>query len=613
MTKTHAQGAGKTAPIQVDNMSFMLERLGKDCGPLQFLRELTKNSIEAIDRLPDKKGRITWDVHWPTFDLTNIYKTCIADTGVGMTGEEMVRYINHLSATTGEQSMAGNYGVGAKISAGCLNPEGLVYMSWKDGVGYLVQFWKDPETGVYGLKQFERPDGSFGHWITLDPEMRPDTIKDHGTVVILLGADDEDDTMEAPEGARVKTKWIRKYLNSRFAKLPEGIELRVREGWAEPRSNTDLNVTRIITGQIPYLESQTEETGTVNLSYAKAHWWILKDTKAVSQNSSQIESAGHIAALYQGELYEMKGSSYGGYARLQEFGVIVGQRHVVIYVEIDQEAVEDVTTNMARTTLLINEEPLDWSELAAEFRDKMPQQLKDYMDRKLAQSQSDDHAESIQKRLKSVEEMFQLSRFRQTPAGDVLIEPSPIAPGGSSGESDYKKTRSSKSGSTGGAVGSIYSLFQSPDGVPAKSMGKNLYPKVTWVSVLEQTREPGDLEDRAARYQPDQHRLFINADFRVFSDMIRYWVGKYKNLAAGKNVVEKTVTEVVHEWFEQQLIETVMSSFGLKSSSEWNDQQIEKLLSEEGLTAVVLPRYHTNEAVKRNLGEKLGSLKNKAA
>lgn len=611
-TYTPAQGAGRTAPIQVDNMSFMLERLGKDCGPLQFVRELTKNGIEAIQKTPNKTGKIVWDVDWPTYDLTGVFKLSITDNGVGMTGEEMVRYINHLSSSSGVQSMAQNYGVGAKISAGCQNPAGMVYLSWKDGVGYQCHFWKDPSTGEYGLRQIERDDGSFGEWATVDPELKPDDIDQHGTKVILLGIDPEADTMKAPEGARVETKWIRKFLNSRFANLPEGIEIRVREGWEEPRSDTDINVTRGVTGQIPYVDDHAECSGKVQLSDAVLHWWILKDDKAISQNSGQIQSGGHIAALYQDELYELKATS-AGYARLQEFGIIVGQRCVVFYIELDPGLLPDVTTNIARTALLLNSESLPWTAWAAEFRDKIPQELKDHMDSVLSKSQSKDHADSIQKRLKEIESMFQLSRYRQTSNGEDLIDPAAVAPGGVHRERNTERSGSQRGGTTGGSVGSIYALFQSPDGVPASNKGKNTYPQVTWVSVVEGSREQGDLEDRAARYIPGMHHIMINADFRVFVDMIRFWVTNYKNSGLGDKVLHTTITDIVREWFEQQLIETVMSSFGLKASPEWSDKDIEAMLSEEGLTAVVLPRYHTNIAIKRQLGEKLGSLKAKAA
>lgn len=78
------------------------------------------------------------------------------------------------------------------------------------------------------------------------------------------------------------------------------------------RSNTDLNVTRLATGQIPYLEYHKESSDVVALSNAMVHWWILKDENSLGDKSSQIESAGHIVALYQDELYEMKAVWWSG-------------------------------------------------------------------------------------------------------------------------------------------------------------------------------------------------------------------------------------------------------------------------------------------------------------
>ena len=34
--------------MKVDNTAFLIERLAKDCAPLQYVRELTENSIQAI-------------------------------------------------------------------------------------------------------------------------------------------------------------------------------------------------------------------------------------------------------------------------------------------------------------------------------------------------------------------------------------------------------------------------------------------------------------------------------------------------------------------------------------------------------------------------------------
>ena len=51
------QSADHTLPLQVHDVGFLLDRLGEDCHPLQFLRELTQNAIEAIQKAA-KTGRI---------------------------------------------------------------------------------------------------------------------------------------------------------------------------------------------------------------------------------------------------------------------------------------------------------------------------------------------------------------------------------------------------------------------------------------------------------------------------------------------------------------------------------------------------------------------------
>ena len=61
-------GGGKPLLMTVDKVSFLLDRLGQDCSPLQYLRELTQNAIEAIQRT-SVPGQITWDVDWTSYDL----------------------------------------------------------------------------------------------------------------------------------------------------------------------------------------------------------------------------------------------------------------------------------------------------------------------------------------------------------------------------------------------------------------------------------------------------------------------------------------------------------------------------------------------------------------
>src|SRR2546423_15272726 len=110
MSPPFSPHADKTLEMTVANTGFLLDRLGQDCHPLQFLRELTQNAIEAIYRTAEKTGEVVWDVDWTSYELeqSGVFKLSITDTGDGMTGEEMVKYINQLSSSLQQQSLSGN-------------------------------------------------------------------------------------------------------------------------------------------------------------------------------------------------------------------------------------------------------------------------------------------------------------------------------------------------------------------------------------------------------------------------------------------------------------------------------------------------------------------------
>jgi len=208
-----------------------------------------------------------------------------------------------------------------------------------------------------------------------------------------MGNSDDEDTMKAPFDAPSPSRLISKYLNSRYFRFPQGVTIKVREGWEYPREDKDRNLLRSIVGQEKYLTTHAEASGFVALTGARAHWWILKDEPAITNNSGFIESAGHVAALYGDELYELT-SGRAGSSTLQTFGVIFGYRQVVIYVEPDGKT-EQLTTNTARTALLLNRQRLPWTEWASEFREKMPDEIENLIAAKAAGASGTDHSKSI--------------------------------------------------------------------------------------------------------------------------------------------------------------------------------------------------------------------------
>ncbi|OFZ89158.1 MAG: hypothetical protein A2V78_15875 [Betaproteobacteria bacterium RBG_16_64_18] len=597
-----------TLLFSVEQTGFLLDRMAKDCSDLQFLRELTQNSIEAILRTPKKSGEIVWDVDWTTYDLTGIYKLCVTDNGDGMTGEDMLRYINHLSSSGGVQAHNANYGVGAKIAAATRNPAGLVYLSWRDNVGSMIHFWKDPQSGEYGLMQIRRPDDSWGHWAHVENSVKPDMIDTHGTKVVLYGLAEDTNTMAPPEGAPSPSRWVTKYLNTRYFRFPEGVVVKAREGWENDRSDKDRNVLRTIIGQKQYLDDHASASGIVEITNARVHWWILRSESALSQNTGFIGSSGHCAALWKDELYETT-VGRGNTAALQNFGVIFGYTQVVIYVEPIEVAGVEILTNTARTALIINGKTLPWADWQDEFRQAMPKEITEHMEAIAAGSKASDHKDSIKDRLKQIEELFKLSRYRPIKGGPLLVRGDTQASGGGTRSGEGKGRGAGGAGSQPGATPSIYSLFLTENGVPGTTTKPDLFPIVRWVSVADGTRPVGEMEDRAAKYLEKDNMLQINADFRVFADMIKRWTDYFGSVPGAHPVVQ----EVVREWFEQSLVEAVLSSNTLRNARHWSIEDVQSMLSQEGLTAVVLPRWHIEQSIKRALGSKFGALKGKVA
>ena len=611
-----AGGGGKPLPMSVDKISFLLDRLGADCSPLQYLRELTQNSIEAIQRT-GAPGQVTWDVDWTQYDLGGggPMKVCIIDTGDGMTGDEMIQFINQLSSSGSEQSFTGNYGVGAKIAAATKNPAGMIYQSWKNGDGYMVQLEKNSSSGEYGLRQWPLKDGTYSYFVPLDDAVKPAEIGAHGTKVVLMGVNKSDITISPPPEAASPSRWISKYLNTRYFQFPVGVTVKAREGWDSPRTDKDRNLLRTIAGQKPYLDQHAIASGAEALSVVKVHWWILKDESAISNNSGFIESAGHMAALYQNELYD-RATARAGTALLQRFGVLFGYRFVVLYVEPAPTKDRSLTTNTARTTLLLNGEKLPWDEWAYEFRSKMPKRLAEFVNEKAAALTEKDYTSNIKDRLKNIMDLYKVSRYRPAPAGVYLSDElsalhvgwSPFSGAKSEGGGGTGRHIGAESkGQRDGEIGNIYHLFEKKGGVPSDKSSADPFPIVKWVSVENGTRTADDgMEDKAATYIRDQNTLLANADFRVFADMISR-LTKDKDTGASPGL-QDVVREIVHQWFEQALVETVIGIHQLSGSKEWGPEEIERALSAEALTSAVMQRYHVYIACKRELGSRFGKL-----
>jgi hypothetical protein len=598
----------------VEDVYFLIKRLGADCDDYQQYRELTQNGIDAVIRarasglLGPGEGEVVWDVDWYTVEDRGVYRACVSDNGDGMSADDLARYINRLSASGGVQSLVDNYGVGAKIAAATRNPAGLVYRAFQDHRGVLAQLVIDDANRAVGFQRWQDGDEWLDIVDPLNEDTCPDLVRSHGVSVTLLGTHEYDQTVMGPmRGATpYKTWWLFRTLNRRYYQLPVTVKVRVFHTWDPetwPKTKDMANsatLMREVFGQKHYLEKYKIASGVVQLSSASAHWYIMDSSKGKDQRQF-YEVSGHIAALYQNELLEMR-SGTSGRKLLQNFGAVFSANQVVIYVEPDAD-LGNLTTNTTRTDLVVDGKPLPWMEWADEFREQLPGEIKELEAEIATDSTASSHNETILQRLKKIMNLFKVTRYRPARLGSIEAEMATIGNAvRPEGTRHQKDGTGGSGGMKGGRAGAEYLATRKQGGTPADQLNTHsVGPVARWVSVQDGTREAGDFEDRAARYLAPQNLLLINSDFRVFADMVNHFEQSFSKVPGAKTVIE----DVVREWFEQQLIEAVMGLRALEGSKLWTQDQLTAAMTEESMTAVVMPRWHTWNAIKQQLGRKL--------
>ena len=595
--------------LAVANPTFLLERLGSECGDLQFLRELTVNGLDAIAAQPGPaSGRVVWDLDWQRLEASagKVRKLTVTDTGTGMRPEQLGRYINQLASSSREQSHTANFGVGAKVAAGSRNPHGLEYRSWHQGQGSLVCFKRHPD-GRWGLEPQRWENGHTDFWRPLDEQDKPWLLRgqDHGTQVVLLGQHERHDTTQAPASVTdARRHWITRYLNARFLRLPAEVEVLVRE----QRDRDEPGQLQHVHGEQHHLERHSIAAGAVQLSDALAHWWVLDDDHRARRREATIwGSTGHVAAVHGDELYDILPQTRGGYGRLQDFGIRFGYERVVLHLQ-PQVEVRRLQCNTARTLLLLDHEPLPWARWGEEFTASMPAEIRQLQER-AASTDMVPRREAIRNRVNAILPLYQLSSYRPTPPPRQTATQSTKAAGDDPTDTPARPrppTGQPCPDGAGGPPGREHAHGEPPPNRPIEDAHDEAsphrivsLPDVAWISARDGSRAPRDLEDEAARYHPGRHELTINADFRAITDLITHWQDRYRGVPGARGVIEAQV----REWCEQILVEVVLAA----RSSTWSDEQLHALLSPTSFTAALLPRHLLHSMLQKRLAQKLGT------
>jgi len=325
-----------------------------------------------------------------------------------MSPHDLVEFFNTFGG--GGKSIGGpheNFGVGAKTSLFPWNPDGVVVISWRDCQPAMIWVQRNPETGEYGLKIFDAQDPATGevtfeHVVTPFSDadngcdwslVGPDWVREHGTVLVLLGSGLQRDTVRGDPGrAEADIKGISAYLNCRIWILPPDVEIFVdgvktddRDGW--PRTIHDRRkYRRKILGARSYIQyeggslGKLADQGIVDLkSGVRVRWFLWSGERPAVQSYAAV--SGYIAVLYENELYDLsfRASLY------RAFGITEAEvrKNVWLVIEpppLDREGRHGIYPRTDRNSLLMRQdaeggEPLPLADWGAEFSYVMPEPI----------------------------------------------------------------------------------------------------------------------------------------------------------------------------------------------------------------------------------------------
>lgn len=591
--------------VAPEGITQLIERLGRDCTPTQYVREYTQNSIEAIERT-GKTGIVLIDANWNLYEAQEVHKLTFIDSGDGMSCDEMREHLNNLSSSGHADNVFENYGVGAKIASLTRNHAGIIYDSWKNGKGNRIVITYDKESKSYGILPIQLENGTSIWCSPLDDSQKPKQIDQHGTRATLLGMDMKEDTMSTPPGQKGgKENWLHLYINTRYFRIPEDVTLKVRVGYYRDPENKRHNFLRNILGQEKTLDKHTISKGTVSISDANIHWWILDKERDAGGHNRELVN-GHTGCLNQNELFNI---AEGRSSKAPQFGIIVGKEDVVIYIEPSNTG---YVQNTSRTGLVQTDgSHLPWERWQDEFRNKMPKEIEEFIKERMNAISSTSHDDSIRERLKTIAKFFKISRYRKSATGTYLADPdSEIVSKTGQPSSKESKAKGGKRKIGGAIAGDLEEILLSglkDDGVFAEETSPDKFPSVMWCSLADKTRSEDEMDDRAASFLHYENKIKGNVDFQGYQDIIKFYVEQYADMDI--EGYESIIKDVVLEAFEQQLIEVVMGALSLKNRSKWNPTHFENAVSEEALTTAVMSRYHLMNQIKRKLGSSFGSAK----
>jgi hypothetical protein len=646
-------------PLVVEGTEHFVERNYRESGRHQWVRETLVNAIEA------GATRIDFGTEWQGVEIGQTYRRTIADNGTGMTPDELVGFFRTYGGSG--KPIGGlheNYGIGAKSSLFPWNRAGVVIVSWHSDYTDPSMIWvrKNPTNGSYGLRTWDTPDG--GELVIVAGEddelgidwslVRPDWIDTHGTVLVLLGDDLEQDTVlgdiEKGEGG-VPGVGIGTYLNRRMWDLND-LEVTVDEyrgddkrSWPRSASTTRggelQRASRRLRGAKYYIDYPPAHRGggsiaaadTLRLSDGTEIDWYLWEG-AGRDGIRNAAQNGFICAKYSPdrvqqiltattpeevfgvrrdmlpELFDVTDHP----SRFRSFGIsetdVRKRLWLVARPPLAGPKAQGVYMSSDRNRLLIQGgahagDSLGWEDWAIQFADNLPKPIVDAINEARAGKSETELEEAWRQRLADrFARRWRQIRLFLDDDGERMARAAGSTESSDRGMHRRPRRRSSSgngngNGRRGGGGGSSdnagHAREPGPDTARERSAAVGL-PQADWVKD-EELFEPGIF----AVWNPPSPAnpsglVQLNVEHPVFLEELRYWAPQYPQH------LEDRVTEVIKAAYAQMAIAMVAHSESLRPVLPHRDDVDTKLRTPEALTTGLLGLVGASAIIGPSLG-----------
>jgi hypothetical protein len=328
--------------------------------PGQWLRELKENADEAGAK------NIHFGIEWQGVTNLGVYRRLVADDGRGMDDQEINQFMRTYGG--GGKPIGAeheNFGIGAKVTLLPWNREGIVVISYKDGLASMIRLKHDRVTNEYGayIWTAESEFGGDEQLIVVSPDefgltdwgvddfgsiwkqvpfwADKLTPPEHGTIVLLIGNDPLEDTILGdPDRPEERTPHFpARYLNTRIWQVPDHMTITVDVPTSPDKNNWPHNepeqidllgkcgiTRRPVKGAHHYIHhvggsvaasSEMEGHGPSSLGHNVVVHWFLRTTPADKRANPYGPRDGMVAVLYDNELYDISSEPY----RFRQFGI----------------------------------------------------------------------------------------------------------------------------------------------------------------------------------------------------------------------------------------------------------------------------------------------------